>query len=150
MIANLVCRREKTEDKAVQQNGYSTRLTLARLSFANHMDCLVAGDRAPSSPERMKMLTGADSPLDGAVILLQDVVKILHGSMAAVFIQRSFGFELHDGRWGSCVRVGVDAPGGRMVLAAQGFGQKALGRRCIAFGREEEVDRRTARIHSPV
>src|SRR5262245_31027622 len=139
MIGNLVRRREKTEDEAVQQNGYSTRRTFARLSFANHMDRLVAGDRAPSSPERTKMLTGADSALDGAVILLQDVVKILHGSMAAVFFQSSFGFELHDSRWVSCVLVGVDDPWRRMVLAAQGFGQKALGRCGIAFGREEEV-----------
>src|ERR1700740_1540831 len=150
MIGILVRRREQTENKAVQQTDLRTRCTPARLSFANHMDRLVAGDRAPSSPERTKMLTGADSPLDGAVILLQDVVKILHGSMAAVFLQRSFGFELHDGRWVSCVLVGVDDPWRRMVLAAQSFGQKALGRRCIAFGREEEVDRRTARIHSPV
>ena len=150
MIGILVRRREQTENKAVQQTDLRTRCTPARLSFANHMDRLVAGDRAPSSPERTKMLTGADSPLDGAVILLQDVVKILHGSMAAVFLQRSFGFELHDGRWVSCVLVGVDDPWRRMVLAAQGFGQKALGRRRIAFGREEEVDRRTARIHSPV
>jgi hypothetical protein len=61
MIGNLVRRREKTENEAVQQNGYSTRRTFARLSFANHMDRFVAGDRAPSSPERTKMLTGADS-----------------------------------------------------------------------------------------
>src|ERR1700751_1874173 len=128
MIGILVRRREQTENEAVQQTDLRTRCTPARLSFANHMDRLVAGDRAPSSPERTKMLTGADSPLDGAVILLQDVVKILHGPMAAVFLQRSFGFELHDGRWVSCVLVGVDDPWRRMVLAAQGFGQKALGR----------------------
>src|ERR1700757_3103606 len=84
MIGILVRRREQTENKAVQETDLRTRCTPARLSFANHMDRLVAGDRAPSSPERTKMLTGADSPLDGAVILLQDVVKILHGSMAAV------------------------------------------------------------------
>jgi hypothetical protein len=34
-----------------------------------------------------------------------------------------------------------------MVLPAQGFGQKARGRRWIAFGREKEVDRRTGRVH---
>jgi hypothetical protein len=60
MIGNLVRRSEKTEDEAVQQNGHSTRHTFARLAFANHMDRLVAGDRAPSSPERTKMLADAD------------------------------------------------------------------------------------------
>src|ERR1700740_2419288 len=114
------------------------------------MNRFVAGDRAPSSPEGAKMLACPDPALDGPVVLFQDVIKILHWSMAAVFLQRSFGVELRDCRWVSCVLVGVDDPWRRMVLAAQGFGQKALGRRCIAFGREEEVDRRTARIHSPV
>ena len=46
--------------------------------------------------------------------------------------------------------VCVDDPRRGMVLPAQGFGQKALGRRCIAFGREKEVDRRTAGVHRPV
>jgi hypothetical protein len=95
------------------------------------------------------MLAGADPALDRPMILFQNIVEILHGAMAAVFLQRSFGFELHDGRWVSCVLVGVDDPRRRMVHSAKRFGQKALGRRCIAFGREEEVDRRTARIHSP-
>ena len=37
-----------------------------------------------------------------------------------------------------------------MVLTAQGFGQKALSRCCIAFSREKEVDRRTAGVYRPV
>ena len=40
-----------------------------RLAFANHMNRFVTGDRAPSSPERPEMLTGADPALDGPVIL---------------------------------------------------------------------------------
>ena len=44
--------------------------------------------------------------------------------------------------------VGVDDPRRGMVLPTQGFGQKALGRRCIAFGREKEVDRRTGGVGS--
>ena len=46
--------------------------------------------------------------------------------------------------------VGVDDPRRRMVLSAQRFGQKTLSRCCIAFSREEEVDRRTAGVHRPV
>ena len=34
--------------------------TSVRLAFANHMDRLVAGDRALGTPERAEMLAGAD------------------------------------------------------------------------------------------
>ena len=37
-----------------------------------------------------------------------------------------------------------------MVRASQGFGEKALGGGCIAFGREQEVDCCTLGIHGPV
>jgi len=33
---------------------------------------------------------------------------------------------------------------------AQGFGEKALGRCCVAFSRHKEVDRRTTGVDSPV
>jgi hypothetical protein len=35
-------------------------------------------------------------------------------------------------------------------FSAQGFGEKALGSCCIAFGREQEVDRRTCGVHRAV
>ena len=48
------------------------------------------------------------------------------------------------------VLVGVDDPRRPIVLSAQRFGEEAFGRRCIAFSREKEVDRRTGRVDSPV
>src|SRR5271165_6628969 len=42
------------------------------------MDRFVAGDRAPSSPERAKMLACAYPALDRPMILFQNVVEILH------------------------------------------------------------------------
>jgi len=51
MIGNLVRRREETNNEVVQQTDLRTRRTSVRLAFANHMDRLVAGDGAPSSPE---------------------------------------------------------------------------------------------------
>jgi hypothetical protein len=33
---------------------------------------------------------------------------------------------------------------------AQRFGEEAFGRRCIAFSRKKEVDRRTGGVDSPV
>ena len=45
----------------------------------------------------------------------------------------------------SAVALSRSAP-----VSAQGFGQKALGRCCVAFSRQKEVDRRTAGVDSPV
>ena len=96
------------------------------------------------------MLACTHPAFDGPVILFQDVIKILHRSMSTLLFQNTAGFELNDGWRISSVLVGVDDPRRGMVLPAQGFGQKALGRRCIAFGREKEVDRRTGGVHGPV
>ena len=96
------------------------------------------------------MLTRVDPTLDRPVILFQDVIEILHGAVLAIVGQIACGLEPGNGGWISGVLVGIDDPRRRMVLTAQGFGQKALSCCCIAFGREKEVDRRTARIHSPV
>ena len=96
------------------------------------------------------MLACTHSAFDGPVILFQDVIKILHRSMSTLLFQNSARFELNDGWRISSVLVGVDDPRRGMVLPAQGFGQKALGRRCIAFGREKEIDRRTGGVHGPV
>src|SRR5271165_1584433 len=114
------------------------------------MDRLVAGNCAPSAPKRTKMLACAHPAFDGPVILFQDVVEILHRSMSAVLLQSTLSFELHYRRRITGVLVGVDDPRRRMVLSAQSLGEKALGRRCIAFSREKEVDRRTGRVDSPV
>ncbi len=51
MIGHLAIRSEQTENKAMKQNGHSSRCTPARLAFADHMDRFIAGDRTPSSPE---------------------------------------------------------------------------------------------------
>jgi hypothetical protein len=79
----------------VQENGHSTRRTLARLAFANYMDRLVAGDRAPGSPEGAKMLACAYPSFDRPMILFQNIVEILHRSVLAILLKGTFGFETH-------------------------------------------------------
>ena len=96
------------------------------------------------------MLACTDPSLDGPMVLFQDVIKILHRSMAAFLLQSTLGFEPHDSWRITGVLVGVNYARRRMVLSAQGPGEKALSRCYVAFGREKEVDRRTARIHGPV
>ena len=41
------------------------RRTSARLAFADHVDYLVAGQRAPGSPKAMEALAGVNPPFDG-------------------------------------------------------------------------------------
>jgi hypothetical protein len=60
------------------------------------------------------------------------------------------GFEPHDSRWITGVLVGVDDSPRRMVLSAQGVGEKALSCCRVAFSREKEIDRRTGGVNSPV
>jgi hypothetical protein len=56
----------------MEQTDLDTCRTPARLAFADHVNRLVTGDRAPSSPEGAKMLTRVDPTLDRPVILFQD------------------------------------------------------------------------------
>ena len=79
-------RAEQAENEAVQQNSPPSQRTSARLAFADHMDCLVAGDRTPSSPKRSEMLTRVDSSLDRPVVLFQDVIQVRHRPLPTVFV----------------------------------------------------------------
>ena len=81
MIGILVRCREQTENEVVQETD-----TAARLAFADHMNRFVAGDRTPSSPERTKMLACTHPAFDGPVILFQDIIEILHGTVFRVLV----------------------------------------------------------------
>src|SRR6476620_9825017 len=108
MIGILARCSEQTENEAVEQTDFRARRTSIRLAFAEHMNCFVTGDRAPSSPERAKMLTRADPALDRPMILFQNIVEILHRSMSTVLLQSALVFELHNRRRVSGILVGVD------------------------------------------
>jgi hypothetical protein len=86
------------------------------------------------------MLACAHAAFDGPVILFQKIIEVLHRSMPAILLQSTLGFEPLDGWWITGVLVGIDHARRRMVLSAQGFGEKALSRCCVAFSREKEVD----------
>src|SRR3979411_2361816 len=100
------------------------------------MNRFIAGDRIPSAPEGAKMLARAYPAFDRPMILFQNIVEILHGSMAAVFLQRSFGFESHDRGRVRAVTVGVDDSRRRMVCSGERFGQEALCCGRVLLGRE--------------
>ena len=134
----------------MEQTDLRTRRTPARLALADHMNRFIAGDRTPSSPEGTKMLACAHPAFDGPVILFQNIVQILYGTVLAILLKGTFGFKPHYRGWISGVLVGINNPRRWMVLTAQGLGEKALSRCCVALSREKEVDRRTAGVHGPV
>jgi hypothetical protein len=101
------------------------------LAVADHVDYLVAGQRAPGSPKRTKALAGVNPPLDGPVVLLQDIIEVRHPPVLAAGVQRSF---TRDG----------------MVLLTQGFGQEALCCARVLLGREEEVEGPAGGVHRPI
>src|SRR5690348_7651411 len=65
--------------------------------------------------------------------------KVAPDAVPAVFVQNPVSLELHDCGWVSPMAIGVDDPRRRMVLSAQGFGQKAFGRLGVLFGREQKI-----------
>ena len=92
------------------------------------MDRFVAGDRPPSSPKRSKMLACVDPAFDRAVVLFQDVVKILHRSMPAILLQSLLGFESHDSRWITGVLRGPARPGGAVPKGVERRVRESVGR----------------------
>ena len=92
MIRNLARRSEQTENEVVKQTDLRTRRTPARLAFADHMNCFLAGDRTPGGPKGPEMLARLDPAFDSPMILFQDVIEVPHWSMLAVLLQSSLGF----------------------------------------------------------
>jgi hypothetical protein len=71
------------------------------------------------------MLACAHPAFDGSVILFQDIIEILHGTVLRVLLQSSLGLELHDGRRITGVIVGIDYPRGVVILCAKRFGSQS-------------------------
>ena len=70
------------------------------------------------------MLARAHPAFDNSVILFQNIIEVLHRSMPAILRQSALGFEPLDGWWIVGVLIGIDYARRRMVLSAQGFGEK--------------------------
>jgi hypothetical protein len=111
----------------MQRRNAAVRRTPKGLAFADHVNRFVTGQRAPSGPKGTEVLAGFDPPLDGAVILFHQIVKVTSDPVPAVFAQNPFGLELRDGGRVSPMPVGVDHPRRAVVLSAQGLGQETLG-----------------------
>src|SRR5580700_7668995 len=103
-----------------------------RLPLPDHVHRLVSRDRSLSCSELAKVLLGLHSSFDRSMILLQDVVQILHRSMAAAAAQGSFRFLRCNRRVVEASFIGVDDAGLRMRWIAERLAEQAFGRRSIA------------------
>jgi hypothetical protein len=126
----------------MEQTDPRRRRTSARLAFADHVDNLVAGQRAPGNPKKTETRAGVNSPLDGPVVLLQDIIEVRPRRVPAAGVQRSFTLELSDRGRVSRMPIGVDETRRGVVLLTQGFGQESLCCSRVLLGREEKVEGR--------
>ena len=68
------------------------------LPLPDHVYSLVTLNGSPSRLEFSKALPGVHSPFDRAVILLQDIIQVLHGSVPTTGARNSFLLYVGDGR----------------------------------------------------
>jgi hypothetical protein len=68
------------------------------LTLPNYVRRLIALNRSSRSPEFTKPLLSVHSPFDRAMVLLDDVVQILDGSVAAPTAERPLPIYVGDGR----------------------------------------------------
>src|SRR5271169_6682560 len=99
----------------------------SNLSLADHVDCFVALNRSPSRPDFSETLLGVHATFDGSMILFENVVQVLHGSVSTALAQRPFLLTFGDrGAVYQC-QVGVDHSRLRMGWIAERLAKLALG-----------------------
>jgi hypothetical protein len=62
----------------------------SNLSLPDHVDCFVALNGSPGRLEFSEALLGVDSTFDGSMILFENVIQVLYGSVSTTIAQRPF------------------------------------------------------------
>ena len=83
------CNLEQPRDEMELANNLTDAYPLG-LPLPNRMHGFVTLDRAVGSPERAEALARSHPPLDGPMILLQDVIQVLHRPQSTATPQRAF------------------------------------------------------------
>src|SRR5450759_4544900 len=104
----------------------------SNLPLPNHVDCFVALNRSPSRLEFSEALFGVYSTFDGSMILFENVVQVLHGSVSTAVAQRPFLFSVGDRRAVNRCEVSVDHSRLGMGSIAECLAKQALGSICVA------------------
>ena len=79
--AFLICQIEKTVDELNLTNKIPSCYP-SNLPLPDHVDCFVALNRSPSRLEFSEALLCIHSTFDGSMILFENVVQVLHGSVS--------------------------------------------------------------------
>ena len=103
----------------------------SNLPLPDHVDCFVALNGSPGRLEFSESLFGVHSTFDGSMILFEDVIQVLHGSVSTTMAQCSFLLTV--GNRGAVDRrqVGVDHSRWRMGSLAERLANQALGSICV-------------------
>jgi len=62
----------------------------SNLPLPDHVDCFVALNGSPGRLKFSESLFGINSTFDGSMILFEDVIQVLHGSVSTTIAQRPF------------------------------------------------------------
>ena len=92
---------------------------IPNLSFPDHIHRLISLDRSPGCVEFSETLLGVDPAFDEAMILLDDIVQVLDGSMPTTAAKRPFLLYSQDGRGVDRRLIRVDDARLRMRQIAQ-------------------------------
>ena len=99
----------------------------SNLPLADHVDCFVALNRSPSRPEFSEALLGVHATFDGSMILFENVIQVLHGSVSTALAQRPLLLIVGDRGAVNRRQVSVDHSKLRMGSIAERLAKQALG-----------------------
>src|SRR5271170_4280244 len=99
----------------------------SNLPLADHVDCFVALNRSPSRLVFSEALLGVHATFDGSMILFENVVQVLHGSVSTALAQRPFLLTFGDRGAVYRCQVGVDYARLVMGSIAERLAKQALG-----------------------
>ncbi len=111
---NLICR------------GRSISSYPSNLPLPDHVDCFVALNGSPGCLEFSESLFGVHSTFDGSMILFEDVIQVLHGSVSTTMAQCSLLLTVEDRGAIDRRQVGVDHSRLRMGSIAERLRNKRL------------------------
>ena len=103
-----------------------------KLPLADHIHRLISLKRSPGRVKFPEALLGVDPAFDRAMVLFNDVVQVLDGSMATAAAQRSFLLNSRDRRAVDRCQIRIDDARLRMRAIAQSLAKQPFGRIGIA------------------
>src|ERR1017187_7976381 len=117
-------------EKVVDELNLTTKIISchpSNLPLPDHVDCFIALNRSSSRLEFSEALRSVHSTFDGSMILFENVVQVLHGSVSTAGGQRPFLLTVRDRRAVYRCQVGVDHSRLGMGSIAERLAKQPLG-----------------------